>query len=680
MGHKRIIGNRQQAFNSPLSPQIISSTSNQPSNAGSLEQQAPLLDIDAQHIEPFPLGNFLLEQPVGSESPIINSSFITAPIDSLQGDWGYNMDHQLVQHQEGEEFVLGISRPFFSRWEWHCQGEGQLCNSTFDDIESLQTHFEQHYAFTRINPAERFKCPICHYTSEIPTATCMTMHCPGFPEACIIARYLGPSSNVLNPPEDDDPDRLVLDYDLVDSSSIDAFRTGEDYGLELKPSKCLLQTEVTDNMGISASKKQRMATEKLGEVLKQGGFDEVWKLLENHFETAAIEDFSWLHELKEAGYNSKEMAELLYDKTNNSPWIFSERQPMSEYNEIDCDYHLPRCAHQESKVHSHYSIITSSGQYDTGQTFIKSYLEQNALHYIVSELCGLAGIYPVSRDRQTWNGHVSFTDNDSVSNITYQLLTTTNESSSSLEVLKRATKCLKNFCCAVTKMQKAGICCDSFTVLQRVENSGKLCIEMSRIYFEPATKLLGILQDIQDAPIIPSLLLRCREASIPILNTFRQTTTLFGLNTGRAIVQQDVNEIVHICSLAVQFLSLGFMSYLQAHVGAVRPFFLDTAQRTIVLDGSRQVGVTGNHIRITAELQSLTCMGEMLQDSVMVFVMSNSEPFSQMAIAKDSPLKLDVIATPEDLMDTWGPGHFYIDSTINSSENIYAMSLGGGII
>ncbi|KAI3316759.1 hypothetical protein HD806DRAFT_527633 [Xylariaceae sp. AK1471] len=103
------------------------------------------------------------------------------------------------------------------------------------------------------------------------------------------------------------------------------------------------------------------------------------------------------------------------------------------------------------------------------------------------------------------------------------------------------------------------------------------------------------------------------------------------------------NETTQLQTLAAQFLSLAFLSYSQAHCGPIRPFFLDTPLTRILLVGDQEW---------TADFHG-PCIVE-------------------------TRLDLDLLASPEDVLDTWGPGGFTIPK--DDPENIYAISIGGGLV
>lgn len=57
-------------------------------------------------------------------------------------------------------------------------------------------------------------------------------------------------------------------------------------------------------------------------VISLGNVDAVRGVIERHFEAVATEEYEWIQELKSLGYGYYDIAELLVDDVNESPWIF----------------------------------------------------------------------------------------------------------------------------------------------------------------------------------------------------------------------------------------------------------------------------------------------------------------------------------------------------------------------
>jgi hypothetical protein len=93
---------------------------------------------------------------------------------------------------------------------------------------------------------------------------------------------------------------------------------------------------------------------------------------------------------------------------------------------------------------------------------------------------------------------------------------------------------------------------------------------------------------------------------------------------------------------------------------------------------------------ILGSLVNLTCFGDFLQRPVFAF--SYVEEYDPRIIEKHDPTlllfgpdiitKVNLAASPEDIVDTWGPGGFVVPdaSAAGISSGIYAISIGGGLI
>ncbi|KAI1171258.1 hypothetical protein F4777DRAFT_65589 [Nemania sp. FL0916] len=128
------------------------------------------------------------------------------------------------------------------------------------------------------------------------------------------------------------------------------------------------------------------------------------------------------------------------------------------------------------------------------------------------------------------------------------------------------------------------------------------------------------------------------------------------------------------CALVAQFFSLAFLSYSQAHCGKIRPFFLDTPLSRVILAGNQQWTTDFNGPCIVGSMIELSCLGAMLKQQVFAF--QYFDQYDRNITLERS--KLDVLASPEDILDIWGPGEFLAPT--DDKENLYAISIGGGLI
>jgi ankyrin repeat protein len=386
----------------------------------------------------------------------------------------------------------------------------------------------------------------------------------------------------------------------------------------------------------------------LSEALKSHDLHIVQRFLVRNFASAATSDYEWLHELDEAGYSKREIAELLLEDISDSPWIHFTPQAHVRHR-IKTIFHVPGCAHQTSFNIKPQSLLYSE------QVHSRSPLHTDVRRQ-VEELCGIGGVVPSSRDASTWHGSVTFEEQSSVSMITYAAASAVARQSRN-DLVVRISNVLTNFCTAAAAVQSTGLCCDSFTVLLRIQN----CLELRRVELHNAMKMafyinLALQDDSTEAAVQ-----RCIQMAEHILQELRVT-----------IPETTPNADLHYCALAAQFLCAAFLSYIQAHVGSVDPFFLDTPQRKMVLLGSQRVP---GDFAINAELVELTCLAEMTQQLVLAF---SSGATSRELRLEGGTSRYDVLTNAEDCLDTWGPGYF-IHNKANPSK-IHAVAIGGGFV
>jgi hypothetical protein len=126
------------------------------------------------------------------------------------------------------------------------------------------------------------------------------------------------------------------------------------------------------------------------------------------------------------------------------------------------------------------------------------------------------------------------------------------------------------------------------------------------------------------------------------------------------------------CALAAQVLTLGLVSYAQAHSGHLHPEFLVEPLSEVHL-----LGITGDadRVPIIVKFLDFTCLRDMVQDYVLVFCVKDDKALSQ------GKTSFDLLASPEDLADTWSPVRFVTDTSIsNGTAKLYAIEVGGGTI
>ncbi|KAG8532871.1 uncharacterized protein KY384_002749 [Bacidia gigantensis] len=387
----------------------------------------------------------------------------------------------------------------------------------------------------------------------------------------------------------------------------------------------------------------------LSDALESRDIRAVQHLLMIDFETAATSEFTWLHELNEAGYTVREIAELLLEDINDSPWIHFTPQEHTKFP-VRIKFHLPNCAHQISLNTKQPSILQSE----------KSLSFSPPLHSdvrrLVEELCGVGGVAPSSKDVRTWHGNVTFEEQSSVSVITYAADSAVTQQSRT-DLLGTISTVLTNFLNAAAAVQHAGLCCDSFTFLLRKQSD----LELHRVDFHHALTMSSNVNVVIQNDSTGVAVQECVEQAEYILRAL-----------GTPIPNLIPNADLHYCALAAQFLCSAFLSYIQAHIGSIDPFFLDEPQRKMILLGSQRVP---GAFAIKAELVELTCLAEMIQQPVLAFslVPTNWERGLESATSRH-----DVLTNIANCLDTWGPGYCIYDNAHPS--NIYAVALGSGFV
>jgi hypothetical protein len=134
--------------------------------------------------------------------------------------------------------------------------------------------------------------------------------------------------------------------------------------------------------------------------------------------------------------------------------------------------------------------------------------------------------------------------------------------------------------------------------------------------------------------------------------------------------QFSINQIRTLISLTTQFLCLVLQSCVR---GSMTPFHFDFLACSIsdfVLQGALSVpGLP----RIYASSQKLSCLGDMLRQEVLVFGLR--EPFQE---------RIDLVATPSQLVDMWGPAELIVKKANSSNESgdssIVGIAIWGGVI
>ncbi|KFY16125.1 hypothetical protein V492_01542 [Pseudogymnoascus sp. VKM F-4246] len=426
------------------------------------------------------------------------------------------------------------------------------------------------------------------------------------------------------------------------------FATVKELGNEAKP---LAPAISQDTLGESVD--SDVSPETLQSTLASGIIEDIKRLLDQHFSSVAKEDFVWLQELREHGYGTEEIAQLLANEQNDSPWIYFEPRHIPR-GAITPDHHEASCVHMGGHEVGHRTG-SSTATMDKKDYRLSWTSDNESLTYI-EELCGIAGVVPNTRDLSKQVGSVKFVEEDDTltASVSYHpdskdekdhKLPSHDDSSNILQALE-------NLCSAIALAQRSGICCDSFTILQFSVISDHKVIELCRIKVRVVLDLYSEFLSFIANPRVEDWKGIFQGAA---LSSF--TTTTF-------------EGALDYYSLAVQFFSVGFSSYVKSHVGAMRPFFLDTSLSVIQLFGLQDKETQSP--RLTASLHRLTCLDNMIQNPVLVFRQGQARK-------QKTQKSYNLLASPEDLVDTWGPGQFLTSSSM-AGTHLSSILIGGGVI
>jgi serine/threonine protein kinase len=382
--------------------------------------------------------------------------------------------------------------------------------------------------------------------------------------------------------------------------------------------------------------------------------------LEDMFPEATKQDFAWITELIDVGYAYEDISELLFERTHDSPWLYFEPKAIPAAIP-ETHYHITSCAHNTSNETSDQDQLT---------LLVLQPDQEQELRRSVEELCGIGGVTPSSRDKSKWRGAAEFSHQNSA--VSIRLVNDTEHVQPlGLDVVHRLIAIAQAVNTAVHLVQSAQLCCDSFTLLRLARPLSRL--EMPRIRFSIITEIQFRLLLLSKSLENGSNLDNTMQALITSTETHELARIAREIITGAVgdHINYEANDLwatLHLVALALQTMSLAFVSYTQAHVGALQPFFLDTPLQSVSLHGL--AGHEQSSIYVVAELVELSCLGDMLQGHVLAF--------HEGGYTKSYSGPLDVDACPSDILDTWGPGDYVFSK--GSRKQPVALKIGGGYI
>ena len=273
--------------------------------------------------------------------------------------------------------------------------------------------------------------------------------------------------------------------------------------------------------------------------------------------------------------------------------------------------------------------------------------------------CGVAGVMPMSQEYEQWNGHVRFANPDPA--VVWVSYRHQEHGSTVVDGFSQISQILDRLWALIAWLQSRNMCCNSFTILR---------LAFDPDYVEVTPVPLVLLQRL----IVAVKRIELNDNKIGLLEvilaTSKEILALIYGKSGENVITTMVglvDEAIHQCALATQSLCLGLLSYSNAHTGHLEFFYLEHSLNIVNIQGINRS--EGDAFCIHAV--ELTCMGEMLGDMAMIFTGARRPIQGK---------KYNVFASPEDLLDTWGPGRLLIDVTVPDSQQIHVIEIGGGSI
>lgn len=419
-----------------------------------------------------------------------------------------------------------------------------------------------------------------------------------------------------------------------------------------------------DSKTTCASPDSAKAVENLLHAIDAGDLAGTTSLLETNLIDLARGEFEWLSEVRDIGYSYSEIAGVLIEEKSQSPWICYT--PPALVSVVQAGLHRSDCMHGWTTARD--KLNTCKPPKEAVLRHDNMRLESETIRQIVAGMCGLGGVVPLTSEKSAWNGQVSFQAGNSIAEISY-------ESSVSLvslrmaEVLSRVQSAFDAFATVSGWLQEQELCCDSFTAL--VQTQADRIVETVSVPMGLVDRFRLELPALEGKSRIDEKTMHVADTSHEILNLFCPGELLKNFDKDKIGDFPDMLDILDCCALSAQAIGLALLTYSNAHVGHVRPFFLDGPITEVRLLGAGQT--FSSLANLTLRPVTLTCMGDMLEDTVTVFDTWGTP----------AERECHLLASPEDILDTWGPGRLIFNQSRRKSAKLYelcAIEVGGGTI
>lgn len=311
--------------------------------------------------------------------------------------------------------------------------------------------------------------------------------------------------------------------------------------------------------------------------------------------------------------------DLLLEEAEQGPWICYELTPFAEHDTDAIEYRPDYIRPVWPRDHSSPAIVMSDAE----------------VKRTISELCGLGGLIPTPTNRATWTEPtIEVRSPEPFAIICYESgLQAEDPIEWFQKVLDQCLHALDRLVRLFRWLQSCGLVNDHFVTFHVNSNNQ---VEAVQVPLDLITRLRtcilitltnsGIMDQSNDADTL--------SAAIAEILHLVAASNNDSLGTRQKLASR--------CALAVQALCVTMLSFGQAHVGEINPFFLE---HSLLQD--QLLGTEYSEDFLNFRLISLTCAGDMTDSEVMAF---------ENRFKADG--RLDLFITPDDLLSLWGPGAF----------------------
>lgn len=551
-----------------------------------------------------------------------------------------------VHTARGDETFLRINRLHLARYMRIPQHEVQRLIPT-GNLHDLEVKGKWPGLDGEVTPNELMEADLSHYEAAIRTIV------ERF--AWSLGSYLGEGLDGLEDLVIDDVAELdTLQQPDAQDLTNDAKVTAATDGQALESNDPLPDQEIPDRRDAEAKHAFQAALVKSQET-------ELESLLNDQFDEIAQDDFQWLSDLRDTGMGPKDIAGILLQAFDGSPWVTVPhwvRAVLSESGQdlarqVPVGFHQTSCAHKLCTTELQGLPTFGSLAFDDKhETTVEK----------VAWLSGLAGALPPGLEPPTHNGTSIVAFSKSAADVIHELQSIV-VAQEGVALCLRAIRRIQ--ACAI-ELQNNGLCCDRYTILALPLNNEdpEVLIStaaMRTITFESLNELATALAQFAESG---------EDKDHAHIRT-RCHSLLSGVFAcGGDEFDFAPNEL-HAFALVVQLLSLSLVLYCRSHVGEFYPPFLKEPLSRITLRGCSNEGPY-----IVAQPYRLACMAPMLQDDVFAFSLHQSVANGARSLRPG----LYITGTCESIVDTWGPASVVAEIGSPVGEKLHGLRIGGGVI